>query len=223
MKKRALFIVGALLLCATIAIGGTLAYLADSESKTNTFTFDKDKSLIDIDLLEPGWENGTPGLNNGEPGKTTADTFIPGTKIAKDPQVKLVKGVDSYVALIIKADTTKDLKTVKAILEVTKLNDLDTANWDIVQKDDAIYAFYKGGSGYLTAGTTTAPLFKSVSILNTYPTGHANDGEPIPQTAYGSFDLVVEAYGVQSRNDEAATWTCKDAMLAAFPTAFAGA
>lgn len=39
-------------LVAALGVGGTMAYLTDSEQTTNTFTIGK----VKIDVQEPGWD-----------------------------------------------------------------------------------------------------------------------------------------------------------------------
>lgn len=216
MKKRALFIVGALMLCACIAVGATLAYLADtSDTVTNTFTFDASTQLLEVDVEELSWD------------PTKAVEYLPGATIAKDPAAKLTKGKDAWVALVITADNAKDIKTIPAILEITQFQGLKvgtTGATYIVKKDNDgnLYCFY---NTKMNSVASSQPLFTGVKILNKY-IGGANNGKPIPQDKYGSFDLLVTAYAVQATNPEidaskqATDWSCEKAMAAAFPDTF---
>ena len=81
-KKRLLLGILAVVVVAALAIGGTLAFLTDSETVTNTFTVGD----IDIELDEPEYPDPEPRDN------------VPGTSYPKDPTVTALKG-DSYVRL----------------------------------------------------------------------------------------------------------------------------
>lgn len=91
MKKSKKIITGiaAITLVAALGIGGTLAYLTDSEKVTNTFSV----ADLDITLTEPEWDDTTDGKD-----------MEPGDTVKKDPTVNAVKG-DSYVRVIM---TIKD-------------------------------------------------------------------------------------------------------------------
>lgn len=65
-KKKVLIAVAALCIMATIAIGGTLAYLTDTKTATNTFTVGN----VQIELLESSLHRENAGYANG---KTEAD------------------------------------------------------------------------------------------------------------------------------------------------------
>lgn len=57
-------------LVAALGVGGTMAYLTDSEQTTNTFTIGK----VKIDVQEPGWDT-TDKNNNNIPDK--AEDVVP--------------------------------------------------------------------------------------------------------------------------------------------------
>lgn len=91
MKKSKKVIIGVLAtgLVAAVSIGGTLAFLTDSEKQTNTFTVGD----LDISLSEPNWDDTTDGKD-----MTPGDTFV------KDPTVAEVTN-DSYMRVVM---TVKD-------------------------------------------------------------------------------------------------------------------
>ena len=77
MKKSKKIITGiaAITLVAALGIGGTLAYLTDSEKVTNTFSV----ADLDITLTEPEWDDTTDGKD-----------MEPGDTVKKDPTVNAV-------------------------------------------------------------------------------------------------------------------------------------
>lgn len=104
MKKSKKIIIGVLAtgLVAAVSIGGTLAFLTDSEKQTNTFTVGD----LDISLSEPNWNDTTDGKD-----------MTPGNTFVKDPTVAEVVN-DSYMRVVM---TVKDSDGNK----ITDTNRLD--------------------------------------------------------------------------------------------------
>ena len=119
MKKK-IAVAVSLLLVLALSVGGTIAWLTDSDSVTNTFTIGD----IDITLAEP---NGA--ANNKY-------KITPGATVEKDPTVTVVKGsencyvyvcVTNTVMVNIKADTASD-----AVPTVVATPNIDSTNWTVV-------------------------------------------------------------------------------------------
>ena len=82
MKRNKMVATGAICgLVAAMTIGGTMAYLTDSEQTSNTFTVGK----VKIDLEEPKWDT-TDDNNNKVP--DVAEKLVPNQEVAKNPQVE---------------------------------------------------------------------------------------------------------------------------------------
>jgi len=79
-KRSAIMAVLAVVLVAALTAGGTLAYMTDSESLTNTFTVGD----LDITIREPNYPGGE------------CTERVPGDSFPKDPTVTAVKG-DAYL------------------------------------------------------------------------------------------------------------------------------
>jgi predicted ribosomally synthesized peptide with SipW-like signal peptide len=80
-RKKALVTIAASGLVAAMALGGSLAYLTDNESHTNTVMM---SGNIRIDLVEEHWST-TDTNNNGVPDKS--EEAVPNQEIPKDPKV----------------------------------------------------------------------------------------------------------------------------------------
>ena len=80
-KKKALTTMAACGLVAALGVGGTMAYLTDSEQTTNTFTIGK----VKIDVQEPGWDT-TDKNNNNIPDK--AEDVVPNQELSKNPLIE---------------------------------------------------------------------------------------------------------------------------------------
>lgn len=116
-KNSKKIIIGVLSVCviAALGVGGTLAFLTDSEQKTNTFSMGD----LDITLREPHWDDDGDGDgdednvdDDKDPDNGDGRDLKPGDTREKDPTVEAVKG-DSYmrVVMVIK-DTSGDEPTV---------------------------------------------------------------------------------------------------------------
>lgn len=113
--------IGALSIClvAAMAIGGTMAFLTDSEQVTNNFSLGD----LDITIDEPSWDDdgtpddpGTPDVDESEPGD--GEDLVPGDSKDKDPTVEAVEG-DSYMRVVM---TIKDRDTGDVITDTDRLN-----------------------------------------------------------------------------------------------------
>ena len=89
-KKKALTTMAACGLVAALGVGGTMAYLTDSEQTTNTFTIGK----VKIDVQEPGWDT-TDKNNNNIPDK--AEDVVPNQELAKN---QLLENTGSNSAVV---------------------------------------------------------------------------------------------------------------------------
>lgn len=81
-KKKVLTTGAACGLIAAMAIGGTMAYLTDSEQTSNTFTVGK----VKIDLEETRWDT-TDNNNNDVPDQ--AETMVPNQELDKTRRWKI--------------------------------------------------------------------------------------------------------------------------------------
>lgn len=112
--------IGALSIClvAAMAIGGTMAFLTDSEQVTNHFSLGD----LDITIDEPHWDD--DGDDNSTPDDSSDDTpgdgeeLVPGDTKDKDPTVKAVEG-DSYMRVVM---TIKDRDTGNIITDDKRLD-----------------------------------------------------------------------------------------------------
>jgi len=93
MKKSTKKVIGGSCACALVAAfaaAGTLAYLTDNESHTNTFTVGQ----VMIDLTETNWDE-TDENNDGVPDE--AEDLVPNQEVEKNPQVTNEGDNDSIV------------------------------------------------------------------------------------------------------------------------------
>ena len=206
-KKRT--VVAALVLSLVLVVGGILAYFTDSDERTNVFTIGTN---VDITLNENvAWVAGT-GANADKYVSPDASSMYPGSYAAKEPTVTCVTGKrDCYVFVRVTSPIVDGVE----VLTYEK-----GADWIQVGSDDTttsagnvirVYAYASVVSSSatlttLTSAQTTTPVFGNVTINNHF-NQNATKGAII---AGNSYDLKVEAYGIQTTGmtatDLATTW-----------------
>lgn len=166
--NRKWLMVIALVMSLTMATAGTLAYLTDNDSATNTFTIGD----VDIELEEPSWDP------EDEP------TLLPGVEIEKDPQIRNAGNTEAWVwmEIVIPAE----------LYDIIEL-DYSTNGWTkgavTTNEDGDKVVLMKYDSKLAAGATTTPPAFTTVSI----PTSVTELPEGM-ETA----DIVVNAYAIQA-------------------------
>lgn len=111
----------ALALAGAIAIGGAFAFLSDSESKINRFTFtDKDgEQTVDVSIDEPGW--------NEEDGQN----MLPLDTVTKDPQVVNEGENDVYAYVTVLVPTAKSINLNNDDGTVYTANDIELFSYKV--------------------------------------------------------------------------------------------
>ncbi|MBO5449603.1 MAG: hypothetical protein J5994_09770 [Ruminococcus sp.] len=118
-KNSKKIVIGALSIClvAAMAIGGTMAFLTDSEQVTNHFSLGD----LDITIDEPGWEDDThenPDDPDGPDEPGDGEDLVPGDTKDKDPTVTAVEG-NSYMRVVM---TIKDRDSGEVITDTDRLD-----------------------------------------------------------------------------------------------------
>lgn len=103
-KRKKVLAATALLGALAVGASGTLAYLTDNESHTNTFTVGD----VKVNLLERNW-NQTDEDKDGVP--DAAEDLVPNQEVAKDPSVKN-EGINDAVVFVRVTVPVKDVTLV---------------------------------------------------------------------------------------------------------------
>lgn len=220
-KNRRQLVLGALCigLVSAVTIGGTLAFLTDSEQVTNHFSMGD----LDITITEDGWDDdGNP--DDGTPGD--GEGLVPGDTKDKDPTIHAVTG-DSYMRVVLQvqnkdgtAITDKErldlvMKTVYysdpvvdasqsySLAQLSKLyHNISTVSSSFklnAEKsstdDDPTGVYYYDYDGVFEEGAE-ATLFTNVVI----PT----DWNQTQIAKLGQYQIVVYAQAIQADNFESA-------------------
>lgn len=185
-KKNVLMMALSLCLVAVIAVGGTLAYLTDSDGKVvNTFTF---ADGLEVSLTEAvpteGLDNASAtSRSDGQKGVMYGNVVI-GQTLPKEPKIQLTQAtVTTYVFAKIE-NKTNGMVTVGTV---------DTGVWTDCGADDdgnKIYGREVVATNGVTNDTATA-LFSNVSIT----------GEPAEGTSLGDIIIYVSAIQAEGFDD----------------------
>lgn len=180
-KKKILSISVAAILAVTAAVGGTLAFFTDTQSKENVITVGN----VKIDLTEPQWD---------ATGSKEAEDVYPGEALAKDPTVKNVGTNPCFVRISVSALDqfgSKGMITYRTDYVEGKLGE----NWELNQDDG--YFYY---TGVLAAGEETDALFDQIVM----PVGlvGGEEAQPIVVTAE-----AVQAQGAKPSFADVQTMT----------------
>ena len=177
MKKR-IGVVALLVLLAVLTVQGTFAaYNYTSPKVHNVIT----SGNVSIDLIEK--------TDKGKPFEDIEDA-MPGQEYSKIVTVKNDGYGDAYVRLEVVINIKlKDGKTTTVPASEMLILDINKDKW---QKSGGFYYYIGGDNGILESGDTTEPLFTTVTFSpemdNIYQGGEAT--------------IVINAYGVQSKNNE---------------------
>lgn len=211
-KKKVLIAVAALCIMATIAIGGTLAYLTDTKDVKNTFTMGDVKIKLDeTDITNP----------TGDRVTSNAYSVYPGAVVTKDPIVHNVGGNAAYIRATVNVENWMNecgayypdfgisygqagyekslLLLVDKLGEGWSIVGVETGDPFILGNFSAKFTLKYDGT--LAAGEDTAAMFEKVTI----PAGIENDG------SFGN--ITVKADAIQA--DGFDSW---EAAFAAFDT-----
>lgn len=176
-------------LAATLAVGGTLAYLTATDSITNSLSLDTNLS---ISLKEPSFA------------EESAKNLLPTQAVAKDPTITNDGSVDAYIAAVVKVP----LFDGKVITEAGKT--------DVTQSDLFTYELGEGWTkfgeskiedGYrintyvydsqLKSQQSTSPIFSEIVTANLASSIENNevtvDVDAFAIQSYG-FDSAADAY-----------------------------
>ena len=116
--KKTLTLVLALVLIASLAVGGTLAYFT-SKTETAVNTFKVSGENVEITVTEPGWDPDTAEL-------------IPGAEITKDPTITVTGEMPCYLVVEVLESDPNDYISWTA-----------TGDWTLIA-DPATYGFGTG-------------------------------------------------------------------------------
>ncbi len=215
MKRQGKIMVtmAACALAGAMAVGGTFAYLTDSEGSVNTFTV----GSVQIDLEEPGWN----------PDDTT--DIVPNEVIRKDPKIENTGTNAAYAFAEVKipaktiilagADGTKQPEGVHDLFTYGTVTSTDgrevytagglNEGWSLIQSQvaaaDGYSTYIFGYRKPLAKGETTLTVFDRVKFANIV------EGQIDSQDV----DIPVKAYAIQAGTSTDGVTTTIDGVTVA--------
>lgn len=208
MKKRTKFL-AAVLSCAAIAgasVFGTMAYLTDTDTVTNTFTvgkvdisLDEAKTNADGDLLDTEEKvyTGADGQTLADRVKENSYKLIPGHTYVKDPVVHVEEDSEaSYLFIEVKDDLANAETNVTDTKSINE--QILTNNWVMLtytgddQAPTNTTVYYKKIAAYDAAEVSTQSYatFQNFKIKADLTNDELNN--------YADAQVVVKAYAIQS-------------------------
>ena len=197
MKKRTLALLLALVLVFGAAVGGTIAYLTDTDTVTNTFTVGNVAITLDEAKVDEYGKAVTPAE------RVDANTYklIPGHNYTKDPTVTVLKDSESsYIKMTVTFSKAAELDAIFAPTgaNMTSIfNGYDSTNW-----------IYKGNTEDTNANTRTYEFWYKEAVAA--PEGNVVldalfDSITVPDTITGTqlasikgMTITVNAYAMQA-------------------------
>ncbi|MBQ2264555.1 MAG: hypothetical protein II341_04040 [Oscillospiraceae bacterium] len=223
-SKILLGVSGAVLLVAG-SVAGTLAFLTDDDTVTNTFTIGK----VDISLTETAVKpDGTPD-EGAERVKENEYRLVPGVTYTKDPILAIEPDSESaYIRMIVRVQNWDAAKAAFGSLE--EIVNLDAANWTAVgngeQDGNTMIYEYRYKESPIANATNEAielpALFTELTVpgdltsteLGALYTGDEKtdfritvEGHAIQSTGFASADAAWTAFDNQEKTTEATTAT----------------
>ena len=210
MKKKTLALLLVLVMIFGISVGGTIAYLTDKETVTNTFTVGNVQIKLDeLKVDEYGKPEGNERIEGVRDGKDYTNTYklVPGTSYTKDPTVTVLKGSEpSYIRNIVTVTFDNVLTDAQLATQLDGIFEGESEKWVRVDKTVTVenektvitYEYrYTEIADARTAEVKLDPLFTGFVIPGT-----------MDVTALGGFKLDVVAHAIQSASfdDAADAW-----------------
>ena len=210
-KSKALLLTLCAALLVAASVLGTMAYLTDTETVTNTFTVGK----VDIELDEAKANTDGSLVEGAARVKANSYKLLPGHTYNKDPMVTVLNGSEaSYIKMTVTFSKASALDAIFAPTgaDLTSIfNGYDSVNW--IYKDNTkdatadtrTYEFwYKETVGAPNGDVTLDALFDSITVPGTITNEQLATIE--------GMTITVNAYAIQADGfaTPAAAWAAYD-------------
>lgn len=173
-KSKALILTLCAVLLVAASMLGTMAYLTDNKTVTNTFTVGQVKIKLDEAKANPDGSL----VENADRVKGNSYKLLPGHTYNKDPMVTVLKDSEaSYIKMTVTFSNAKELDAIFAPngADMTKIfNGYDPANWtykgnteDATANTRTYEFWYKEAVSAPTADVALDALFDSITVPGT--------------------------------------------------------
>lgn len=223
MKKRALLTMLSFIMVAVVSVMGTLAYLTDSDSVTNTFTIGQVDIVLDEADVD---ENGELILDDeGNPFPRVKENqyhLVPGQTYKKDPAITVQADSEpAYIRMIL---TVHNASYVQAIIDKYELGDFSAliGGWNkeiwlykgfTKNTEDNTISFefrYKETVAAENDSVELPALFKELIVPGKIT------GEELQELYDNGFKMVIDGHAIQAAgfDNEDAAWDAFHEQLA---------
>lgn len=210
-RSKALLLTLCAVLLVAASVLGTMAYLTDNKTVTNTFTVGQVKIKLDeAKVDEAGNAVGTDRV------QSNSYKLLPGHTYTKDPMVTVLKGSEaSYIKMTVTFSKADELDAIFAPngADMTKIfNGYDPANWiykgnteDATANTRTYEFWYKEAVSAPTADVALDALFDSITVPGTITNEQLATIE--------GMTITVNAYAIQADGfaNAKAAWAAFDA------------
>lgn len=223
MKKKSVLVAGlSIMIIASMAIAGTLAYFTNTQHADNTFTVGNVAITLNEATVTKTGDTWTADDNAARVTENTYSRVYPGAILPKDPTVTVNTGSsDAYVRVKVTISHAAAWKTACAKYNITDLTTIFAghveADWsraaitEDAQADTITYVYnYVGGAdaGRLAADGTTGALFTSVTIPARFT---STELAAIGADAGFTMNIVADAIQAEGFENVTAAFTAYDA------------
>lgn len=213
MKKKTILTIFSFIMVAMISVMGTLAYLTDSDSVTNTFTIGQ----VEIVLNEADVDENGEVIEGRDRVKENEYHLIPGQTYTKDPTITVqANSEESYIRMIM---TIHNASAVQTIIDNHQLGDFSAliegwneTTWvyeDFTEDktaDTISFEFRYKDTVETDDNAVTLP-----ALFNTLVVPGEASGEEMKALDDGNFKMVITGHAIQKAGFDSA-----DAAWAAF-------
>ena len=202
---KALGLVACAILLVVGSIAGTMAFMTDSKTVTNTFTVGKVAITMDEAKVDQY------GVKDGDSRVTTGNTYklIPNHTYVKDPTIHVAGGSERCYLFVKVVNGIKDIEAdtnnIAAQLAANK--------WVALEGVENMYYYDE----VVDARETASTEFKNVPVFAEFTVDSSVENDDL--TAYDAATLVVTAYAIQADGFDtaAAAWTAASGAFTPAP------
>lgn len=210
-KNKALLLTLCAVSLVTASVFGTMAYLTDNKTVTNTFTVGS--VAITMDETDVNTD-GTP-VEGENVDRVTANEYklLPGHEYQKDPIIHVADNSEDCFLFVKVENEIKDIESTEKGKSVA--DQMTAKGWKVVDGQTNVYVKMDGNALQIVKGGNEVKVFETLTIDGSV------DGTKLAEYKDKNKTITVTAYAVQKDGFEGKS--AKEIWEKAFPTTSVGA